>query len=225
MPEKISTSGTFGSGQMDRSLQNQIKPKLSSEMVMFGDQFQEFDTLCGKLDSERRSKKFTPLYQRVLSALIVEDEIEEFEDNDTSRNVLLQYATNDLHCNIEPRKRDGMEIECESKFGSKTWKQCAGNKCFSSARSPVIQNSPLDGELLQGDNGFRYSEAAGLAGFSDNDLDGPETVQTNGFSISSIDSPYEKMSMEDKLLLELQSVGIYLDPVVGFLLMLQMMLP
>ncbi|XP_057471533.1 uncharacterized protein LOC130760299 isoform X2 [Actinidia eriantha] len=211
--EKISTSGIFGSGQMDRSLQNQIKPKLSSEMVILGDQFQEFDTLCGKLDSERRSKKFTPLYQRVLSALIVEDEIEEFEDNDTSRNVSLQYATNDLHCNSEPRKRDGMEIECESKFGAKTWKQCAGNKSFSSARSPVIQNSPLDGELLQGDNRCRYSEVAELAGFSGNDLGGPEIVQTNGLSISSIDSPYEKMSMEDKLLRELQSVGIYLDPV------------
>ncbi|KAL6989312.1 hypothetical protein U1Q18_015060 [Sarracenia purpurea var. burkii] len=218
--EEISPTDTGGSGEIDRSLQNQLELKELPRMVKYADQFQDFDTLSGKLDSERRLNKFTPLYQRVLSALIVEDEIEEFEENGMGRNISIQYATNDLCCNVEPRKRDRMEIERESTFGTQTWKQCAGNKFVSfngsdtPGRNSVIQIPPQNDELLQGENGFvYYSEVGALTEISGNDLDGTQIVHANGFSISSIYSPYEKTCLEDKLLLELQSIGIHLNTV------------
>ncbi|THG08854.1 hypothetical protein TEA_017880 [Camellia sinensis var. sinensis] len=220
--EEISASDKMGSGEIDRSLQTQIESKESARMVEFTDQFQDFDILGGKLDSESSLNKVIPLYQRILSALIVEDEIEEFEENDMGRNDSLQYAPNDMRCDAEPGKRDRIEFECESTVGAQTWKQCAGNRFFSCngsntpCRSPGARYIPQNDELLQGESGFEHLDVGVLSGPLGNDLDGPQIVQTNGFSISSSDSQYEKMCMEEKLLLELQSIGIYLDRVVCF---------
>ncbi|XP_028081625.1 uncharacterized protein LOC114283022 isoform X3 [Camellia sinensis] len=217
--EEISASDKMGSGEIDRSLQTQIESKESARMVEFTDQFQDFDILGGKLDSESSLNKVIPLYQRILSALIVEDEIEEFEENDMGRNDSLQYAPNDMRCDAEPGKRDRIEFECESTVGAQTWKQCAGNRFFSCngsntpCRSPGARYIPQNDELLQGESGFEHLDVGVLSGPLGNDLDGPQIVQTNGFSISSSDSQYEKMCMEEKLLLELQSIGIYLDRV------------
>lgn len=217
--EEISASDKIGSGEIDRSLQTQIESKESARMVEFTDQFQDFDILGGKLDSESSLNKVIPLYQRILSALIVEDEIEEFEENDMGGNDSLQYAPNDMRCDAEPGKRDRMEFECESTFGAQTWKQCAGNRFFSCngsntpCRSPGARYPPQNDELLQGESGFEHLDVGVLSGPLGNDLDGPQIVQNNGFSISSSDSQYEKMCMEEKLLLELQSIGIYLDRV------------
>ncbi|GFZ06009.1 hypothetical protein Acr_18g0001790 [Actinidia rufa] len=213
--EEISTSETFGSNEIDKSLQNKIELKESDRIVEFIDQVQGFDTLCGSLKPEGRLNKVSPLYQRVLSALIVEDEVEEVEENNMGRNGTLHYNTTDLRCDMT----SGMEFVYESTFVSQTWKQCAGNRTFScngkdtSKRNSVIQNHPQDDELLQGESEFIFSEVGVLTGLSSYDLDGPKSLRTNGCGISFFDSRYEKMCMEDKLLLELQSLGLYLDSV------------
>ena len=147
--EEISTSETFGSNEIDKSLQNIIESKESDRIVEFIDQVQGFDTLCGSLKSEGRLNKVSPLYQRVLSALIIEDEVEEVEENNMGRNGTLHYDTTDLRCDMT----GGMEFVYESTFVSQTWKQCAGNRTFScngkdtSKRNSVIQNHPQDDEL------------------------------------------------------------------------------
>ncbi|XP_052198916.1 uncharacterized protein LOC127806014 isoform X2 [Diospyros lotus] len=208
--EEIPLPDTVGSGEIGR-MQNKIESKESAVME-FTDQFHNFDTFCGKLDSEGRLNKATPLYQRVLSALIVEDEIEEFDENGVGG-----YAYNDLGFGTEPRKRDRMEFECES-FATQTQKTCGGNRLFSCngtnmpSRS-VIHNSPRNDELWQEGSGFLHIDVGVSDGLTGNDLDGPQNVQTNGFIISPFDSQYEKMCVEDKLLLELQSIGIYLETV------------
>lgn len=208
---EISGSETFGSGGTDKSLQHQIDSKEPVMMeCIYG--FQDFDPLYGKLESERRLSKVTPLYQRVLSALIVEDEIEEVEENSIERNVSLQYFANDLRRDAEPRKRGRIEFEHGSTFGAQPWKQGTGdgfvscNGSDTSNRNTFVQNPPQD-ELLQGESGFVYSEVGVLVGVSSNDLDGPQAVLTNG--------QYEKMCIEEKLLLELQSIGLCLDAVVS----------
>ncbi|GFZ06013.1 hypothetical protein Acr_18g0001830 [Actinidia rufa] len=90
--EEISTSETFGSNEIDKSLQNKIELKESDRIVEFIDQVQGFDTLCGSLKPEGRLNKVSPLYQRVLSALIIEDEVEEVEENNMGRNGTLHYS-------------------------------------------------------------------------------------------------------------------------------------
>ncbi|XAR53508.1 hypothetical protein NMG60_11022095 [Bertholletia excelsa] len=201
---EISVSGSIRSGERGRCE--------SAKMVENGSEFQDFDILCGKLDTEVRLNQVTPLYQRVLSALILEDEIEEFDDG-MGRNVSLQYTTNDYKYNAEPRKRDKMDCEYGMTYGSQTQKQCGENRFFScngssvSNRSPVIQNSPQNEDM------FVHSNNGSLASLSVNELDGPEFAGLNGFCGSSFDNQYAEMRMEDKLLLELQSIGIYLDAV------------
>lgn len=221
--QDISASKKVDTGEIDRSLQNQIESKDSDRMVKFVDQSHDFDVVCENSDSERRLRKVTPLYQRVLSAFIVDDEIEEFEGSDMARIESLQCCTNVMQYNAEPRKRDASEFE--SPIGTQTWKQYAGNRFFScngsatSGRSPAIQNPPEHSNgLLEGNNGYFCSNFGEFDGLSGNDLDGPQIVRTNSFNIPSSDSQYEKMSMEDKLMLELQSVGIYVDTVVSLLI-------
>lgn len=221
--QDIPASKKVVAGEIGRSLQNQIESKDSARMVKFADQSPDFDVVCENLESERRLRKVTPLYQRVLSALIVDDEIEELEENDMARNESLQRCTNVAQYNAEPTERDAVQFEHESPVGNQTWKQCAGNRFFScngsttSGRSPVIQNPPEHNNgLLEGKNGYLYSNFGVFDGLSGNDLDGSQIVRTNSFNIPSLDSQYEKMCMEDKLMLELQSVGIYVDTVVGF---------
>lgn len=220
--DEISGSETFCSGGIvDKSLQNQNDSEESAKIVEFIYKFQDFDPSYGKLESERRLSKVTPLYQRVLSALIVEDEIEEVEENSIERNMSIQYGTNDIHRDAEPRKRGRMEFEHGSTLGAQTWKQGTGNGFVScngsdtSNRNTFLQHPPQN-DLLQEENGFVYSEVGVLAGLSGNDLDGPQMVLTNGCGISYSNSQYEKMCIEEKLLLELQSIGLCLDAVVNF---------
>ncbi|KAG5533036.1 hypothetical protein RHGRI_027316 [Rhododendron griersonianum] len=217
--DEISGSETFCSGGIvDKSLQNQIDSEESAKIVEFIYKFQDFDPSYGKLESERRLSKVTPLYQRVLSALIVEDEIEEVEENSIERNMSLQYGTNDIHRDAEPRKRGRMEFEHGSTLGAQTWKQGTGNGFVScngsdtSNRNTFLQHPPQN-DLLQEESGFVYSEVGVLAGLSGNDLVGPQMVLTNGCGISYSNSQYEKMCIEEKLLLELQSIGLCLDAV------------
>ncbi|XP_058204443.1 uncharacterized protein LOC131318578 isoform X2 [Rhododendron vialii] len=218
--QDIPASKKVVAGEIGRSLQNHIESKDSASMVKFADQSPGFDVVCENLESERRLRKVTPLYQRVLSALIVDDEIEELEENGMARNESLQCCTNVAQYNAEPTERDAVQFEHESPVGTQTWKQCAGNRFFScngsttSGRSPVIQNPPEHNNgLLEGKNGYLYSNFGVFDGLSGNDLDGSQIVRTNSFNIPSSDSQYEKMCMEDKLMLELQSVGIYVDTV------------
>ena len=154
------------------------------------DQVLDSDTLCGRYSA--RSKKVRPLYQRVLSALIVEDETEEFEENNGGRITSFQYGgdypsdAKYVSIDVEPRNMVRFEFEYEPISCTQTLKQhavynvsCNGNSTFS------------------------------------NGVDEPLPICTNASRISSFDCPYEKMCLEDKLVLELESIGLYLETVVS----------
>ncbi|CBI18590.3 unnamed protein product, partial [Vitis vinifera] len=171
--EESSRSQTHASGEREKNQMNQIGSKESARSENLVDQFQDGDAaICGRLNAERRFNKVTPLYQRVLSALIIEDETEE-EENGGQRNMSIQYSRDDssagacLNVDIDPQRRDEMESEYDSVLGLR------------------LQNI--------------YSPDK----FSCNG-----TVQPNGSGISSFEFRYEQMSLEDKLLLELHSIGL-----------------
>lgn len=162
------------------------------------------ESFSGRLDSDKTSKEFIPLFQRVLSALIIEDTIDELEDEEDTGNIPLQDAICDstydtYHLDdYEPRKRARREVEHDTMFQSNYSVKVSfsSNGCTNSFKSPSVNDSPC-GDVL-------------LAGISKNFINRPHVIQMEGFGISSYDNnQYEQMRLDDKLLLELHSIGLY----------------
>ncbi|KAM1702834.1 hypothetical protein ACFX1Q_028156 [Malus domestica] len=187
------------------------------------DQIQKGGVSCGQLDSEGM-KKVPPLYQRVLSALIMEDDIEEFEKDIHWRTMSLQYNGDNspgVTCasiNVEPRNRIGIQFANNTDLGLQTLKQCSidsypynGDSGFMNATG--ICNQLYSNDYSKVDFGVLRSESGMFPVFSENGADGLLHVGTNSPRISSSDCPYEQMPLEDRLLLELQSVGLYQETV------------
>lgn len=170
------------------------------------DQVWDLDSVGGRLDLERR-KKVPPLYQRVLSALIIEDETEEFEGDSGGRVTCFQYNgeyTSDAELERRNMVRDSQTLQQSAAEGF----SCNDNGNFIKGKS--IHNQLFRNDLFKGDQVGSHLDNGMLLEFSENGVDGSLSVCTNVSRISSFDCAYEQMSMEDKLLLELQSVG--LDP-------------
>ncbi|KAL8050498.1 hypothetical protein ABFS82_06G085900 [Erythranthe guttata] len=179
--------------------------KDSLNRMDFAEQFQS----CS--DAEKRFEIITPLYQRVLSALIVEDEIEEYEDTEYERP---KSSLNDscFPYGTENKFMDRLDY-CEPIFGVQTRKNgnahkvfpCYGNK--DTERSTGAQDRICNGELLQIDGGYGHPDVDMLVRLSRYD-NGPQSLQANNSGIQ-----YEQMCLEEKLVAELQSVGLFLEAV------------
>lgn len=187
--EENFASKTLASGSKERNLQDHIQNGGISR---------------GRLDSERM-KKVPPLYQRVLSALIMEDEIEDFEKDIDWRTMSLQYnrdVSSTATCasiNVEPRNRVGIQFANETNLGphlnqcSVDSLPCNGTSGFANATG--ICNQILADDLSKVDFAVLHSGSGLFPAFSENGC------------------PYEQMSLEDRLLLELQSVDLYQETV------------
>ncbi|KAF5204852.1 spectrin beta chain, brain [Thalictrum thalictroides] len=159
------------------------------------DHFQK-STSSGKFNRER-SEEVTPLYQRVLSALIGEDEVEEYDRSSESRHASFQCAS-DL---VDVEDRDRVDSEVDSEVDFRIQKNyvfdsfsCDGSTASNSFRSSSIHNPPYSDELWPGD-------------------EQSQPVHGNNVNSHSLECPYEQMSLDDKLLLELQSIGLYPEAV------------
>lgn len=217
--EESSRSQTHASGEREKNQMNQIGSKESARSENLVDQFQDGDAaICGRLNAERRFNKVTPLYQRVLSALIIEDETEE-EENGGQRNMSVQYSRDDssagacLNVDIDPQRRDEMESEYDSVLGLRLQNiyspdkfSCNGSTTFNKA--PTVFNPSCSDDLLHGVHSSKHSDVGSLSDIFHDCLDVPQAVQPNGSGISSFEFRYEQMSLEDKLLLELHSIGL-----------------
>ncbi|KAK6144664.1 hypothetical protein DH2020_021484 [Rehmannia glutinosa] len=198
-----------------RRMKNETGLKNSLDRMEFTEQVQT-SSVFGCSETEKRCDIVTPLYQRVLSALIMEDEIEEIEENGFGRP---RSSFNDSQNLIgaESKHIDKLDL-CEPMFGAQTPKtgnahiifSCNGNADFD--RSPSAQDRLCNGELLQRDGGYMHSEVEVLVRLSRCDYV-LQSLQTNNCGISSFDCQYEQMCVEDKLILELQSVGLFMEAV------------
>ncbi|KAJ6311115.1 hypothetical protein OIU76_015777 [Salix suchowensis] len=178
-------------------------------------------TLCGRVDMGSLDKGAL-LYQRVLSALIEEEESEEFCMQIEPKNMSLNYASDDSHCSscnlidIEPRDRDRMESEVESKVNFQTQKACFLDRlsCDKNVISNAIRNPNMSGSLHINeqcpvvDDDFSHSDAGHASEMCSND---PGALQMRGLNMpgfSSSDGQYQLMCLDERLLLELQSIGL-----------------
>ncbi|KAG7947560.1 hypothetical protein I3843_14G101200 [Carya illinoinensis] len=180
----------------------------------------ETDSIHGRFDS-RKWDRVTPLYQRVLSALIEEDESEEFYHQNEGKTLSLQYASDDSHCgscnqvDIEPKDCDRMESEAESRVDSQTQRNylldrlpCDKSVTSNSFRNPSNASSFHSIEQWRGNDDFSHSDLGHTSEICSNDLGQLQPGELNAGSLSS-NCQYQRLSLDDKLLLELQSIGLY----------------
>lgn len=206
----------FGSffSQENRCMKNDNEFRDPLGRMDFVEQLQSSSPF-GCSNGEKRFDIVTPLYQRVLSALIVEDENEESEDTGFGRR---RSSVNDS-CSLVGTENELMDTleYCEPVFGVQTRKNgnahkifpCNGNKDFD--RSASAQDRLCNGELLHRDGGgYGYSDVEVLVRLSRSDY-GLQSLQANNSGIQ-----YEQMCLEEKLVVELQSVGLFLEAVVSF---------
>lgn len=194
----------------------------------FNQELAEADSLQGRFDM-KKSDKVTPLYQRVLSALIEEDEIEESCHHSEGKTLSLQYASDDSHCgscnqiDIEPKDRDRMESEVESKVDYQMQRNCLLDRVScdksvvsNSFRNPSISSSLNSIEQWRGDYDISHSDLGHTSEICSNDLGQLQPRELNVASFSSSDCQYQLLCMDDRLLLELHSIGLYPETLVGF---------
>ncbi|KAK7357848.1 hypothetical protein VNO80_17145 [Phaseolus coccineus] len=194
------------SRERDRSAVNQTDSKEISLMDDMVDQHLDFSILCRKMDSE--GNKVAPLYQRVLTALIIDDQINEDIVGDGNMSFLCERdGFSQLPCFFQ-----GVENQSSIKMGyefNSGKVSCNGHAMHTSCTN-IPEKEP--GVSLQIDQESLYPETERVSMVSENGYDGSLDMHANSYS-SSFSCHFEQMSMEDKLLLELQSVGLYPEPV------------
>ncbi|KAH1220693.1 hypothetical protein GmHk_12G034271 [Glycine max] len=181
----------------------------------------KFDALGVKKDMERLDK-VTPVFQRLLCALIEEDESEESYHQSDAKNISRQCASDDSHCgscnqiDFEPKDRDRMDSEVESEVDLQVQKNCMLDRlsCDKSTTSntfryPNTSSSLQSTGVWQGDEEFSLSDITLTSEICSNDLDQLQPAELTVPSFPSSDGQYQLMPLDDRLLLELQSIGLY----------------
>ncbi|XVF69166.1 hypothetical protein PTKIN_Ptkin11bG0059200 [Pterospermum kingtungense] len=173
----------------------------------------------------KKFDKVTPLCQRVLSALIEEDESEEIYHHIEGKNMSFHYASDDSHCgscnqmDVESKDRDRMESEVESNADFQCQKNslldrfsCDASVASNSFRNSSMSNSLHSSERWLGDDDFLHPDVGPVSEICSTDLGQLQQKEINVSGISSLDCQYQFMCMDDKLLLELHSIGLYPEP-------------
>ncbi|XP_073122098.1 uncharacterized protein [Henckelia pumila] len=191
-------------------MKNDIGSKDSLDKAEFVQQFQN-SSLFQCPSAQKDYEISTPLFQRVLSALIVEVDIEESEETGFGRP---RSSVNDtcLFIGNGSKHVDMLEF-CEPILGSQTLKNgnphtvfpCNGNTDFNSR--PSGRDHLCNGELFQKDGEYLHSEIEVSVRFTRGDYIPPK-YPANNCNVSPIDCAYEQMSMDEKIVLELQSIGL-----------------
>ncbi|KAL3649735.1 hypothetical protein CASFOL_006138 [Castilleja foliolosa] len=197
----------------NRSMENKNELKDPLRRMDNVEQLQ-FSFPYGFSDSERKLD-VTPLYQRLLSAMIIEDESEESEG---TGYVIPRSSDDDSFLNGSENKLRTRFDYCEPLSGFQTWKNGNAHKIFPCNGSADITGIPsaqarvCNGELMQRDCGYVHSEVELLVGLSRCDYV-PKSLQANNIGISSSDFQYEQTCLEEKLVVELERVGLFFDSV------------
>ncbi|XP_031499746.1 uncharacterized protein LOC116264010 isoform X2 [Nymphaea colorata] len=170
----------------------------------------------GELGTDRWLERIIPLSQRLLAALIVEDEVSEISCAGGTEREVYQYPSDDSprgacsHTGNESKDMDRTESEIESMGELKNHMYHSFDN-FSSDGS-IISNGfknpekglPYKEELALDDGAILNSYNSEHHGADRSDLS-DSTIS----GISSIDCCYQQMPLDDRILLELRSIGLF----------------
>lgn len=150
-----------------------------------------------------------PLSQRLMAAFLPEFETDCKNDNQDSFSQFTTQISSASRCLGDSEGKDKEHLaEIQSEFEITFPNR---NGCVALApnnfRSPVTSN--------------HYSDAKVHSDFIQNGMDRMQNVETDYYNNSPV-SRYEQMPLEEKLLLELQSIGFHPETVVSFVLITRM---
>ncbi|KAF5751613.1 hypothetical protein HS088_TW02G00628 [Tripterygium wilfordii] len=181
-------------------------------------------SLCGKVDAGRFNEG-TPLYQMVLSAMIEEDESEEVYLQSEGKNTAFHYASDDSYCgscnqiDMEPKDRERVDCEVESKVNFQAQRNslldrfsCVRSAASSTLRNPSTSNSLISNGRWLGDDDYLHLDVGHVSEICSSDVGLLQPTEVNIPHLSSSDCQYQQMSLDDRLQLELQSIGLCPEP-------------
>ncbi|KAK7269689.1 hypothetical protein RIF29_22423 [Crotalaria pallida] len=177
------------SRERERSAE-QTDSKEMSSMVDIVDQHLDLSFLCRQMDSE--GIKAAPLYQRVLTALIIDDQTDEEPVGGGEMS---------FPCEIQ-------DVENKSRMGE----ECEFKSDMFSCNGYATHDRELD-DFLQVLRGPLHPETERLPIVSEYGSGGSVAMHKISSFSPSFNRHFEQMSVEGKLLLELQSVGLYPEQV------------
>ncbi|XP_064953129.1 uncharacterized protein LOC135606188 isoform X3 [Musa acuminata AAA Group] len=180
---------------------------------------QHVNASLGRLETKRWYDKMVPLTQRLLSAFITEDDIKNVE-NDSQGESVLQLSSDYVHygtnSHVNDHAKDLLNMDCELELNYKNQKNCMGD------------NMPCDGFMVS--NNFRHSniqhfmsgdeplvENSAVTNAYNGSLSDYQKNNLNQLQIMDNTFPYERqfedMPLDDRILMELHSIGIFPDAV------------
>ena len=111
---------------------------------------------------------------------------------------------------FEPGKSVGMGIKSELDLKTS---QIAARRFSCNGRSRRDGQS-FNADVHQEDHGYQQLNNGYIPELHENGLDGPLGMPLKESNVSVFNCQYEQMSVEDRLMLELQSIGLYPETVV-----------
>ncbi|KAG6483446.1 hypothetical protein ZIOFF_060093 [Zingiber officinale] len=196
---------------------NSVAPTDKSfEDLYSADQRQLVKTSMGRLEIKRLYEKPAPLSHRLLSAFIIVDEIANFE-NDTQEEFNLQFSNDNAHYgpNSHVHAKDLSKMDCPSELDCTNQRNGIAYDGFlttNNFRHSNLQNfMPCDDPVVE-NHAFWNSCNGSLSDYQKNDCNLLQTMKGN----SPYECQYGNMSLDDRILMELNSIGIYLDTMPDF---------
>jgi len=182
----------------------------------------------GKLETERWSERAMPLSHRLLSAFISEEGTDMIDSNTKQGDTSLQfssdcspYSTNSFVENEHGSDITKYGLEFDIDLGSQTNYHGDSTTCNGFASPSTTYRSPssfISGdELLQENDGLirpDNPDTRALCEFEQDNSNQREPINRGLSDTSSYQCQFEHMSLDDKILMELHSIGIYPDAVV-----------
>ncbi|ONK77573.1 uncharacterized protein A4U43_C02F8010 [Asparagus officinalis] len=179
----------------------------------------------GEIDTERWFERVIPLSQRLLSALISEEGTNMADCNSKQEDTFLQFSSDCCPYEIASfgENKPGYDLtKCGSEFDNDLRSQtnCYGdNTSCNGFVSPSttfrsLSNFISENELFQDKNELVHPDNEGvisLCKFEQDNLKQQEIMDTSLPGMSSHQCQYVHMSLDDKILMELHSIGIYPD--------------
>nr|XP_029117254.1 uncharacterized protein LOC105033855 isoform X3 [Elaeis guineensis] len=189
------------------------------------DEPQHANTAYGKVEREKWLEKMVPLSQRVLSAFIAEEGTEKFNCDNEQGDMVFQFSSDffpyGTNSNVEnEHETDFMKSEFEMDLDFKNQKNhsgdnipCNGFVMSSSIRSSNIRNFTSGDEVLAENNVMVHSDNGSLSEFGQTNSNQLQAMGTSFSGISPYECQFEHMSLDDRILMELHSIGLYPESV------------
>ncbi|KAL5231316.1 hypothetical protein ABZP36_030092 [Zizania latifolia] len=206
LPEQSETNGVELKGPGDcfsRSKENQHAPQ--------------------KIEADKWFHEMAPMAQRLLSALIMEDDF--LEPNVVQRNILVEFSNSHNPCNANRHLANelqasavssnfGLSVDFTNSNNTSVVHQSLRNGFTTSSSfiSSSSQNSVHTENLTDGVNFSLHTERGPFRNLRPQISSQCKNPGKN-FSSSAHEYQYEQMSVNDKIFVELQSIGIFPETV------------